>query len=426
MSIQESLTKIRQPLQMRVANSMARSVGVRENFHSLLARFFDLLEQAALTGDPEWLTPVLEDWASAPTQTVLEEGERNVTELMNKIIIYSFEISRENLPESEALELINTLMPIYLHAMEKVNQLDNQIRINYFNNELDLVKSKLARLDRSKSNFISVAAHELKTPLTLIEGYAAMIGDLIPKEYEQILSLLRGVHNGIRRMREIVDDMIDVSQLDNGVMHMNYQPTWFSRILELQRAEFGNILNQRKQTIEVIPFEGYDELVFADPGRIYQAIKNLVSNAIKYTPDGGHIYITGRTLPGFIELTVRDTGIGIALENHELIFEKFGTLGDITLHSSGKTKFKGGGPGLGLAITKGIIEAHGGSVWVESEGYDEVKLPGSTFHVLLPLRSQPPDPKLARLFGPQSGQNTHPESNQERYPHDARNLWGNS
>ncbi|MCX6065282.1 MAG: ATP-binding protein, partial [Chloroflexi bacterium] len=71
---------------------------------------------------------------------------------------------------------------------------------------------------------------------------------------------------------------------------------------------------------------------------------------------------------------------------------------NILLHSSGKTKFKGGGPGLGLPITKGIIEAHGGSIWVESEGCDEATCPGSTFHILLPLRSQPSDHNLARLL----------------------------
>jgi signal transduction histidine kinase len=104
-------------------------------------------------------------------------------------------------------------------------------------------------------------------------------------------------------------------------------------------------------------------------------------------------------MPGFIELTVTDTGIGISSENQDTIFEKFGQLGDVSLHSSGKTKFKGGGPGLGLPIAKGIIEAHGGSLWVESDGHDEVRCPGATFHILLPARSQPSDPGLARLFG---------------------------
>jgi len=84
---------------------------------------------------------------------------------------------------------------------------------------------------------------------------------------------------------------------------------------------------------------------------------------------------------------VRDTGIGIDPQHHELIFEKFYQIGEVALHSSGKTAFKGGGPGLGLALVKGAVEAHGGMVWVESEGYDEEKCPGSAFKVLLPVRA---------------------------------------
>ena len=124
----------------------------------------------------------------------------------------------------------------------------------------------------------------------------------------------------------------------------------------------------------------------------------MVSNAIKFTPDKGQITIDGRSLPGFIEITIADTGIGISPENQSVIFEKFGQVGRINLHSSGKTKFKGGGPGLGLPITRGIIEAHGGTIWVESEGFDEEKSPGSTFHILLPIRTERIDPKISKLF----------------------------
>jgi signal transduction histidine kinase len=108
--------------------------------------------------------------------------------------------------------------------------------------------------------------------------------------------------------------------------------------------------------------------------------------------------VDGRLLPGFIEITITDTGIGISLEDQAVIFEKFRQLGKASLHSSGKTKFKGGGPGLGLPITRGIIEAHGGTIWVESQGYDEKACPGSTFHILLPDRSEATDPKVAKLF----------------------------
>jgi len=125
----------------------------------------------------------------------------------------------------------------------------------------------------------------------------------------------------------------------------------------------------------------------------------VLTNAIKYTPDGGKIAISGRLLPGFIEVTFKDTGIGISVEDQRTIFEKFNQLGEVALHSSGKTKFMGGGPGLGLPITRGIIEAHGGTIWVESEGCDEETCPGSSFHILLPDRSEATDPKVAKLFG---------------------------
>jgi signal transduction histidine kinase len=141
-------------------------------------------------------------------------------------------------------------------------------------------------------------------------------------------------------------------------------------------------------------------MTFADPERLLQVLRNVLSNAIKYTPDGGNISVDGRKLPGFIEIVVRDTGIGINPQDQSIIFEKFTRLGNISLHSSGKTKFKGGGPGLGLHIARGIIEAHGGAIWAESPGYDEEINPGSTFHILLPLISAPPDSRLARLLTP--------------------------
>ena len=126
-----------------------------------------------------------------------------------------------------------------------------------------------------------------------------------------------------------------------------------------------------------------------DYRRLVQAFANLIGNAIKYTPDHGTVTIEGTIIPGgdgaeFVEVVIADTGIGIEPQFHQLIFEKFFRIGDPELHSTGMTKFKGAGPGLGLHIAKGVIEAHGGSIWVESEGEDEERLPGSRFHVILP------------------------------------------
>jgi signal transduction histidine kinase len=160
------------------------------------------------------------------------------------------------------------------------------------------------------------------------------------------------------------------------------------QLIEALSLEFSNILRKRNLTLDVKDQEGIRQWIYVDGSRMMQALRNVLNNAIKYTPDGGRITISGRKLSGFIEVIIADTGIGISREDQNVIFEKFGQLGRVELHSSGKTKFKGGGPGLGLPITRGILEAHGGSIWVESGGYDEIHCPGSTFHILIPTRTE--------------------------------------
>jgi signal transduction histidine kinase len=134
----------------------------------------------------------------------------------------------------------------------------------------------------------------------------------------------------------------------------------------------------------------------ADPTLVQKAIYHIIINAIKYTPDGGEIFICTRPVQleggaAGVEIMVKDSGIGIDAEHQELIFEKFYQVGAVALHSSSRTAFKGGGSGLGLAIARGVARAHGGKTWVESIGHDEEKLPGSTFYFQLPI--SPPRPK---------------------------------
>ncbi len=400
MSIPKTLAKIRPTWVHRVASSMARGAGVRENFQSEVERFFDLMVQGVETGDPAWIESILQDWSSAPTQSDLEEGQKNLSAVLNRMLIITYEIAREDLTAPKAMELMGALLPIFTYALEKAARYETESRVTYISNELAGVQQKLERLDRSKSGFISVAAHELKTPLTLIEGYAAMMREHAKKDKsERFITLIDGVNNGIRRLRSLVDDMIDVSMIDNNLLNLNFQPVWIDQILQLLKDELFTSMSHRKQTLELNQFPGSEQMIFADPERLHQSFRNILSNAIKYTPDGGKIVVDGRTLSGFIEVTISDNGIGISPQDQELIFEKFGQLGNTSLHSSGKTKFKGGGPGLGLPIARGIIEAHGGAIWVEFEGHDEVNCPGSTFHVLLPIRTEPPDPTFAKLFG---------------------------
>jgi signal transduction histidine kinase len=157
-------------------------------------------------------------------------------------------------------------------------------------------------------------------------------------------------------------------------------------------SAFSTTVAERKLTLRLEDMSHLPKIE-ADLEALRKVFYHLIANAVKYTPDGGSITISAKSLPdqadlpsGGIEIIVSDTGIGIDARFHDLIFKKFYQTGQIALHSTGKTKFKGGGPGLGLAIVQGIVEAHGGRVWVESPGCDEQAYPGSQFHVVLPLR----------------------------------------
>jgi signal transduction histidine kinase len=400
MLVSDLLKQIREPWVERVSHQLGRSEGGRHFLTEELGRFYDLLIQAIESGDPEWLKPVLIDWAASRTETDMDNEEITLAPVLKTILNELVIVARSNLTEGEVISLVEEIIPVMYYSFEQVAQHETLVRVSYLTAKLEGVQRRLEKLDRSKSDFIAVAAHELKTPLTLIEGYSAMIRDLVNgiSGGESVGLLLKGVDNGITRLGEIIDDMIDVSMIDNNMLSLNFQPTWIGRLLKILVKDLQEEIEERNIKLEVKEFSGADEMIFADTERIYQALRNVLTNAIKYTPDGGSVTVDGRLLSGFVEVLVTDTGIGIDFDDQTRIFEKFGGLGDISLHSSGKTKFKGGGPGLGLSITKGILDAHGGSIWVESEGYDEEKLPGSTFHILLPMRTEPPDDQVAKLF----------------------------
>lgn len=400
MAVQASLQKLRPVWVEIVSRELASGEGVRAGFEDELHRFYTLLEQTILTGDTAWLDSILYDWGHSPTESNLERADYHVSFVLNRMLSLTINIAGDRLENQDALDYLAAVIPILAHSLSVVLRYEMETRVAHISRELGQVQEKLQTLDQNKSKFISVAAHELKTPLTLIEGYTSMMADLVQNsEHEAMKSYLNGVNTGILRLRDIVEDMIDVSLIDNNLLTLNIQPLWVSHLLNLARNEFKKPISERGQSLIVNEFEGSDLMIYGDSERVYQALSNLVANAIKFTPDRGVITLGGRLLPGFVEMTVKDTGIGISPEDQVSIFDKFGQLGRTDLHSSGKTKFKGGGPGLGLSIARGIIEAHGGTIWVESTGCDEVKLPGSTFHILLPVSAEPTNPIMVKFFG---------------------------
>jgi len=257
--------------------------------------------------------------------------------------------------------------------------------------ELSSAYQTLAKLDKNKSDFIQVAAHELRTPLTVIKGYMGMVKTApAVKNDPSLVQVMEGVLQGTNRLHQIVNSMLDVARLENQVLTPHLESVALGPILRLIRKDLLEDLQARGMTLELDPSINSAPLLPADSELLKKALENVIINAIKYTPDGGSIFVEARSvqLDGrgeFCEIRIRDTGIGIDPANHTIVFEKLYQLGKVELHSSGRTKFKGGGPGLGLAIAAGIVKSHQGKIWVESSGYDEEKLPGSTFIIQLPL-----------------------------------------
>lgn len=257
--------------------------------------------------------------------------------------------------------------------------------------ELNRALSTLEKLDKNKSAFIQVAAHELRTPLTVIKGYLGMLrGENAVQDTPPVLQAVDGVLQGTNRLHQIVNSMLDVARLENQVLTPHTDQLPIAPLLRLIQKEYQEDLEARNITLNLDESIGDLPPLLLDPELMQKALDNVIVNAIKYTPDGGTISVSAATVTDSHlgpcgEIRIQDTGIGIDPDNLQIIFEKLYQLGKVELHSSGRTSFKGGGPGLGLAIAAGIVKAHGGKIWAESPGYDEKACPGSTFIIRLPL-----------------------------------------
>ncbi len=241
---------------------------------------------------------------------------------------------------------------------------------------------RLGEIDRMKSNFITIASHEIITPVTVIRAHADLmsegtLGEVTPTQREGLSAIRRETDTLTRLAR----DLTNMSLIDRNQLPAQLAPCDVGEILEEVAVQITPFVGQRRQHLSIGVESG---LVHPRVDRDYlrQALLNVAMNAVRYTPDEGSIELGGRRVEGGVELFVTDTGIGIPSEDQERIFSKLVELKDVNLHSSGTVEFNSSGLGLGLSIARGIVEAHGGTIRVESE-----RGRGTTFRIHLPLSS---------------------------------------
>jgi signal transduction histidine kinase len=270
------------------------------------------------------------------------------------------------------------------YAQEVVTRLEERIR------ELESVNESLRRLDTMKDSFIQLTAHELRTPLTLVFGYARLLEDTptlkqVLENDEAVRTLVGGLVDSTERMQNIVNEILTVSRIMTNKVDLSIGPVNLGAIIKKITDKYSHALQTRRLNFQVEPKEGLPSKVRGDGDLIALVLDNLISNAIKYTPDEGHITITATKDDTSLRITIKDTGIGVSQADQIRIFDRFHTAGDTLLHSTSKTAFRGGGLGLGLAVCKAVAEAHGGSIRVKSPGFDVENPPGSEFLLSIPL-----------------------------------------
>jgi signal transduction histidine kinase len=271
--------------------------------------------------------------------------------------------------------LSNTLMlTVGLAVLARVLEEERELA-TVRSQELAATNARLAELDRLKSDFVSMVSHELRTPLGLIKGY---VGTLLrrdaPLDEATREEFLQVIDEETDRLTELVTNLLDMSRIEAGTLRIERRPIQLTRLLGDSAERLRAREPDRALYVDV---PGGLPTVRADERRIAQVVDNLLTNAARYSPEATPITLDARAVNGGVEVRVVDQGIGIPPEKQDQVFEKF-----FRVDASDTRRFAG--TGLGLAICRGIVQAHGGEIWVQSEpGH------GSTFAFRLPTCQEP-------------------------------------
>jgi PAS domain S-box-containing protein len=239
-------------------------------------------------------------------------------------------------------------------------------------------EEEAGRANRAKSQFLASMSHELRTPLSAILGFSELLIDDATDRFDETTRrrFLDQIHSSGKHLLQLINDILDLSKVEAGQMELHLQPVELGKLIDDVRASLEPLARSKAIGLTIEPFPEVG--LIADSAKVRQMLLNLVSNAIKFTPNGGRIAIRGRRMESWVDIAVSDSGIGIAKQDLSRLFTEFQQLDAGPGHQQE-------GTGLGLALTKRFAELHGGQVSVESTPGK-----GSTFTLRLPLQATAP------------------------------------
>ena len=317
----------------------------------------------------------------------LERGNLNArTEIISNdeigVLAQSFDKMAEEL-ERNRRELEELNRNLEFRVAEKTDnltkaydrlQLSNQ-NLAVANRELELANKKLKDIDQMKSDFISVVSHELRTPLTSIKAFTELILMKPRMAVEKRSRLLSIINNESDRLARLINDILDLTKIEAGKLSWHISRISLQEVIRSSVSGIQSLADNKSLTM-TMRFQVALPSLYGDRDRLVQVITNILSNSIKFTPQGGSIVVSAvvEHEPRYqIVVRISDTGVGVPAKDIDNIFDKFRRSGDVLTSNTE-------GTGLGLAITKQIVEYHGGRIWAESNQGQ-----GTTLSFTLPL-----------------------------------------
>ena len=346
--------------------------GMITSMNKLMMKILDVSDAAAIVG-----TNILEMEPMAKSgldDLVMQALEGTPSEKENVHFVpnpdKAFYIHVKVAPVPSETGEVETALMVAMDLTSNV-RLQSQLERSY--EKLIQTYQELERVTKMKSQFIDVVSHELRTPLTVLRGYLDLVESESPAFTEpKLAQKMRTIRANADKLYTLVESMLDVSRLEKGTLQINPEPTRIDLLLEEVVEARMHDASEKGQTISLAA-EGELPLIMADRRRLRDVFNNVIDNAVKYTQADGKVQVGARDEGKIIHIWIKDNGVGIPLENLGKIFDRFYIVASDDLsHQVDRI-------GLSLPISKGIIEAHGGRIWVESQVGK-----GSVFHIDLP------------------------------------------